>query len=212
MSTDATRLKTLLSVPNELEAAMIVNALEEHGIRARMAGAASAGFRAEAPGDVAILVAQDLVEHAREVLAGLDRGDTEVDWSQVDVGEPEEPFEESAPREPSEEDAAEDAADDVGTSPFADRPFQFTLATLLIVQTALCIALSMWSVHPAFLIVATTLIGLFSLATVGTIWIALHPQRARVRWRYIGRWLTLGMAAVIFLELLAIVAHAFFRL
>jgi hypothetical protein len=83
-------LARLTSAPTEMEAAVIVAALAERNIRSTTSGEFTAGFRAEAPGWVQILVAEDDLARAREVLMELDDDDTDVDWSQVDVGEPEE--------------------------------------------------------------------------------------------------------------------------
>jgi hypothetical protein len=79
----------LTSTPLEMEAGIIVGALEENGIKATMAGQTTAGFRAEAPGWVQVLVAEEDLESAKEVLVKLREESDEIDWSQVDVGEPE---------------------------------------------------------------------------------------------------------------------------
>lgn len=63
--------ETLLSVPNDLEAAMIVSALAAHDVDATTAGEYTSGFRAEAPGDVKILVRRCDLERARRVLHEL---------------------------------------------------------------------------------------------------------------------------------------------
>jgi hypothetical protein len=73
-----------------MDAGIIVAALEENGIQATPSGASTAGFRAEAPGSVQVLVAEEDLPRARRVLEEVrrDQGD-EVDWSRVDVGQPE---------------------------------------------------------------------------------------------------------------------------
>lgn len=78
------------SAENELEAGVIVAALEEAGIKATMSGAATADFRVAVPGDVQILVAQEDEARAREVIQKGEDDEEDVDWSQVDVGQPEE--------------------------------------------------------------------------------------------------------------------------
>lgn len=80
----------LTEVPTEADAILLRDALAEHGVRTVYNGAAIAGFRAEAPAMVRLLVASDELEQAKALIAehGLDSG-TEVDWSQVDVGKPE---------------------------------------------------------------------------------------------------------------------------
>jgi hypothetical protein len=77
------------SLPNELEAGVVVAALEEAGIKATMSGTFTAGFRAEAPGQVQILVAAEDEAKAREVIRLGEENKEDIDWSQVDVGEPE---------------------------------------------------------------------------------------------------------------------------
>jgi hypothetical protein len=77
------------SAPNELEAGVFVAALEEAGIKSTMSGTYTAGFRAEAPGQVQILVAQEDLARAQEVIRKGEEDEEDVDWSQVDVGEPE---------------------------------------------------------------------------------------------------------------------------
>ncbi len=77
------------SVPLEMEAGVIVAALKEHGIKAVMSGVNTAGFRAEAPGQVQILVAEEDLARARQILEDEQEHPEDVDWSQVDVGEPE---------------------------------------------------------------------------------------------------------------------------
>jgi Putative prokaryotic signal transducing protein len=77
------------SMPNELEAGVVVAALEEVGIKSTMSGVYTAGFRAEAPGQVQILVAKEDEARAREVIRLGEENKEDVDWSQVDVGQPE---------------------------------------------------------------------------------------------------------------------------
>lgn len=72
-----------------MEAGIIVAALEENGIRATATGATTAGFRAEAPGWVNVLVAEEDVPRAEALLEEIDETPNAVDWSQVDVGKPE---------------------------------------------------------------------------------------------------------------------------
>lgn len=89
----------LTEVPTEADAILLCNALAEHGVRTVYNGTAIAGFRAEAPAMVRVLVAADELDRANALIAehGLDAG-SEVDWSQVDVGE----ADSREPSEPSE--------------------------------------------------------------------------------------------------------------
>jgi hypothetical protein len=66
------------TVPNEMEAGIIVAALERAGILSTMSGAETAGFRVGVPGEVQILVAEEDAESARQILEeaeALDEGD-----------------------------------------------------------------------------------------------------------------------------------------
>jgi len=81
---------TLLSVANEVEAGGIVTALAEYDIEAFATGGFTSGFKAEAPGNVQIVVRQSDLERAVLALARIREEQGEIDWSTVDVGEPEE--------------------------------------------------------------------------------------------------------------------------
>ena len=89
MSDHPQHIVRLTSMPTEREAAMIVAALEQNGITSTMSGQFTAGFRAEAPGWVQVLVAEEDLGRAEEVLAEIRGEQDDVDWSQVDVGQPE---------------------------------------------------------------------------------------------------------------------------
>lgn len=91
MTAQPAHIARLTSRPTELEAGIVVATLEENGIRATATGAATAGFRAEAPGWVHVLVAEEDLPRAEALLQEIDQDHDAVDWSQVDVGEPEEP-------------------------------------------------------------------------------------------------------------------------
>ena len=82
-------ISRLTSVPTELEASLIVAALQDEGLDASMTGIYTAGFRAEAPGQVQVQVADSDLAHAKTVLEDMDRDRDSIDWSQVDVGEAE---------------------------------------------------------------------------------------------------------------------------
>jgi hypothetical protein len=90
MTTDPNNPEILIRVPNEVEAAAVVAWLASEGIRALTSGAYTAGFRAEAPGDVRVLVKHEDLERAKQLLANRHDSPEGIDWSQVDVGEPEE--------------------------------------------------------------------------------------------------------------------------
>jgi Putative prokaryotic signal transducing protein len=83
------KLARLTSVRTEMEAGVIVGGLEDRGIKATMSGVYTANFRAEAPGWVEVLVAEDDLPQAQAVLEDVQRDNDHIDWSQIDVGEPE---------------------------------------------------------------------------------------------------------------------------
>lgn len=84
---DPGNLKKLTETPTEADAVLICDALAEHGVRAVYNGAMVAGFRAEAPGMVRVLVRADELDLAKRLLAEEGIDSASVDWSQVDVGD-----------------------------------------------------------------------------------------------------------------------------
>lgn len=80
---------TLAFFPTEVEATMIADELKREGIQAEPAGILTAGFRAEAPGRVKVLVHERDYEKAKALLDEYVHSRDEIDWDQVDVGEPE---------------------------------------------------------------------------------------------------------------------------
>jgi len=89
MNRDPYSLKILARVATEVEAAAIQGALAEDGIDAVITGGFTSGFKAEAPGNVAVHVREADVARARAILHKLRDDQAAIDWSQVDVGEPE---------------------------------------------------------------------------------------------------------------------------
>lgn len=82
-------LTTLAYVPTEGEAAPIVEALIAAGIAATMTGGFTAGFIAEAPGDISIKIFERDRATAEIVIRKFELGNESIDWSQIDVGQPE---------------------------------------------------------------------------------------------------------------------------
>ena len=82
-------LRVLTRVPNEVDAFAIVGTLQDAGIEAVATGGFTAGFIAEAPGDVQVLVKSIDLPQARVVLKKYADSPDAIDWSQVDVGDPE---------------------------------------------------------------------------------------------------------------------------
>jgi hypothetical protein len=89
MSSDPNNPERLISVPSELEAGAIVVALADRGIEATLTGDFTAGFRAEAPGEVHVMVRHKDLNLAKQALARMREEPADIEWSDVDVGEPE---------------------------------------------------------------------------------------------------------------------------
>jgi hypothetical protein len=89
MHEDDDSVVTLAFFPSEIEATMVADELKRGGIQAEPAGLLTAGFRAEAPGKVKVLVHANDLARAKELLDEYIASRDEIDWSQVDLGEPE---------------------------------------------------------------------------------------------------------------------------
>ena len=66
---DAQQPEVLVRVRSEAEAAVIQSILADAGILAQAVGGFTASFRAEAPGDVSVLVRREDLQRAKAVLA-----------------------------------------------------------------------------------------------------------------------------------------------
>ena len=88
MADKPVRTAVLTRVPSETEAAMVVAALEANGIRAETDEYTS-GLRAGAWNWVDVMVAENDLARAKEVFEQVQRENDHINWSQVDVGEPE---------------------------------------------------------------------------------------------------------------------------
>lgn len=85
---DADRKFVTLTIVNlEAHAEMIVASLRNEGIDAYAVGGLTGGFRAEAPGAVKVVVAEEDHERAGEALERIQQDAEDIDWSQVDVGD-----------------------------------------------------------------------------------------------------------------------------
>ena len=65
--------ETLVSASGEVEAAVIVGVLKENGIEARAIGGYTSGFQTGVPSEVCVLVAEDDLSRARELLGEIRR-------------------------------------------------------------------------------------------------------------------------------------------
>jgi hypothetical protein len=88
MSNPNEETSTLTRVPSETEAAIVIAALEDNGIKAE-SDEYTSGLRAGPWNWVDIMVATSDLERAKEVLAQVQDENDHIDWSQVDVGEKE---------------------------------------------------------------------------------------------------------------------------
>ncbi len=68
MSQDPKRPVELTTCATESEAAILIATLDAEGITAQMVGGLTSGLRAEAPGGVTVLVHEENLEKAKEVL------------------------------------------------------------------------------------------------------------------------------------------------
>lgn len=73
----------------EPEARLMQTILQDHGINAETVGWQSSGFRAEAPGYARVIVLEEDLVRARKVMETARHDALEIDWSTVDLGEPE---------------------------------------------------------------------------------------------------------------------------
>ena len=89
MADNDEKLARLTSVRTEMEGGVIVGGLDDRGIKATMSGVYTTNFRAEAPGWVEVLVAARDLGRAQEALEEIQKENDHIDWSQVDVGQPE---------------------------------------------------------------------------------------------------------------------------
>ncbi|MCR4413680.1 MAG: DUF2007 domain-containing protein [Thermoguttaceae bacterium] len=87
-STDASSPQTIASFTNEVDAAVVVGALEDAGIHAMAVGGYTSGFRAEAPGEVRVVVALGDVGRARDVMREMRLGREGPEGTQAEADTP----------------------------------------------------------------------------------------------------------------------------
>ena len=87
--TDHQNPEVLISVADDVEATVIIAALQSRDIKATATGGFTAGFRTETPGHIDVLVRHEDLVQARKALAEIEEDQGHVDWSKVDVGDPE---------------------------------------------------------------------------------------------------------------------------
>jgi Putative prokaryotic signal transducing protein len=77
-------IAVVTTAPNEMEAGIIIAALEREGIKATMSGAETSGFRVGVPGEVEILVAAADEAAARRVLEEAADFDEDQDFGEAE--------------------------------------------------------------------------------------------------------------------------------
>jgi hypothetical protein len=172
MSNGTSSITRLLSVTNEIEAAAIVAALGAHDIVARYDGAYTAGFQAEAPGMIQILVREEDLARATDVVEAFGDQAAVIDWSTVDCGD--------------DEPLSDDEQDVAAPQNVESRPLQVSLRTLLIIQTTVCVllAFSQSSLVTA-LFSATTVAVVYAFSTFGIVQIISKRERAAESLRFV---------------------------
>ncbi len=205
MAADPSSPEVLVSLADEMEAAAIASVLADHGIRARVIGGYTSGFRAEAPGEVRVVVGQADMARAQTVLAEIRDEPAEIDWSRVDCGD------DSAASD--REDGSTGSGSDPpssGREPAAEEKlgrFQFSIATLLVLQTIVSAELAAWSGTYTGVLALVALFGATLVLIVGgTAKMASDLTRTRRVWAYVAvRWLTVALAVLAPLLLVPIV-------
>ncbi len=82
----------LKSVPTEIEANLIKGLLTGHGIETDIEGILTSGFRAEAPGQVHIVVHEDDLQKAQEILDEINT--KKINWDEEDIAQDKAPGQE----------------------------------------------------------------------------------------------------------------------
>lgn len=177
-SKGALNLQVLTSFPNEFEASPVLDALRDNGIRAEAVGGYTAGFIAEAPGSVSILVRQADLQAARKILEDIRADLAVIDWATVDVGDDGDSEGRGEP-EKAEVDATEH-----------QQPLQYSITSLLVAQTVVAVVCGL------LLGPAAGLIGIVVVAMVvaATVYAGSDLHRTRQVWSHFGRVLTIGTA------------------
>lgn len=89
LPSDDQKLVTLAFLAGEIEATLLADELKSQGIPAEASGTLTAGFRAEAPGSVKVLVHEENLAAAKQIMDDYHASKEAIDWDQVDVGEAE---------------------------------------------------------------------------------------------------------------------------
>lgn len=80
-------LITLATFPSEIDATLLAGELKNLGIAAEASGILTAGFRAEAPGSVKVLVHPEDLAAAQQIMNDYNAAHDNIDWDNIDVGD-----------------------------------------------------------------------------------------------------------------------------
>jgi hypothetical protein len=192
-----------------MEAAAIVHALADRGIFARTIGGWTSGLRAMAPGEVGVVVGEADLARAKEVLAEIRSDTAEIDWSTVDFHDAQPPPNQQDHLTSTDRQPESEGRDTAAQPPYGR--FQFSIRTLLALQTIASVTFGIWrgfhagpsSAMLAFVESYSILLaGTLVLIVAGTVRIASDLDRARQVWVYAGRALAVGLAVVVLLTAL----------
>lgn len=176
MTRNSGTLVPLVALADEFEATTIANLLREQGIPAQATGGFTSGFRAEAPGDVRVVVFQRDLERARSLLAEIRPDDEPLQGA------------ESAPTSDDRDldwESPEPEEDSLEARKEKNRAFQYGLAALLIVQTAVGVVLAVFKMLSPSALGALILTGMVACVVLyavvaATVHIASDLERGRL--------------------------------
>jgi hypothetical protein len=89
MSNHVNDLITVATPQSEVEAQVLVDALNDAGIKAVAFASATGGTALPFPGGVAVQVPEADVDRAKAIIADVGTEGAQIDWDNVDVGEAE---------------------------------------------------------------------------------------------------------------------------
>ena len=176
MVSNTSNIIPLLSVSSEAEASAIVATLADHGISARVVGGYTAGFIAEAPGEVQVLVREEDLVRASQI--AKEQGDlaVSIDWSTIDCGD----------REPISADEKADSP----TTEGEPRPWQVSLKELLIIQSGVCVFLGFTQgLLGAAILMTLLVVVLFAMVFFRLFQIVTGSTNLNQKLRTVGVWL-----------------------
>ena len=212
MAIDRTSPRVLLSVPSEMEAAAIVHALADRGILARTIGGWTSGLRTMAPGEVSVVVGEADLARAEQVLAEIRSGSAEIDWSTVDFHDGQSPPNQQDHLTSTDRQPESGGRDTAAPPPYLR--FQFSIRTLLVLQTIVSVTSGIWrgfhagpsSAMVAFVETYSILVAAtFVLIVAGTVKVASDLDRTRQVWAYAGRALAVGLVVAALLTVLQMI-------